>query len=508
MAEHFPDDDSDTFGAELHAPDTRPIDAADIGRAALVASGEFSNTFGHPELTAEQERRIFELIHDEVAGGAKLYEVPAQILYTDAKLSRLIETQSDPNARQWWRQAFANYGTASDIVIACYQRALLPIVNRYKDPFIPFEDRIAGANEGLLRALERYDVEKGNRFLTMAIPWAIKGVQTEIARQYGITPTVLAAINTARVFAYGFRQLHRDKLPTDEELRTLLTAYADGKEGRPIVSIPMINEALAFIRMNTGERELGEQSQATQPASELLPSGTSESINAAPISDDITQAITQLTSRQQLLIAAQFGLGEHGFADALGELEITEAQAQSELAMALTKLRNILTIDESGTTAVTHDPKTEILEAVITPEVQAMLVDPQVKKRDKVILLVKQQRFNNAEIGKILGITREAVRQVIKAAGKEVEGYLSPLEVRTRIVEESLRNQKTMAESARNAGVSLGMVRKIAHRLHEEEGFVVTRTLSQRPKVEETPDMLLFKQWLTENKSQSAMRYR
>ena len=108
----------------------------------------------------------------------------------------------------------------ADAAVAMVQanlRLVVSVARRYVDYGLPFEDLIAEGNLGLLRAVEKYEWQRGYRFSTYAIWWIRQAIVRAIANQS----------RTIRLPEHAGQALSRHARAVDQLINDL------GREPRP-----------------------------------------------------------------------------------------------------------------------------------------------------------------------------------------------------------------------------------------------------------------------------------
>lgn len=87
---------------------------------------------------------------------------------TEADLARRYRERGDPRDRER--------------LVAANLRFVVSVARRYRHRGLPMEDLVAEGNVGLLRAAERYDADRGVRFVTYAAWWVRRSILAALAR--------------------------------------------------------------------------------------------------------------------------------------------------------------------------------------------------------------------------------------------------------------------------------------------------------------------------------------
>src|SRR4028119_2228366 len=91
---------------------------------------------------------------------------------------RLLDAQEEKDLS---RRAHAGDGKARQRLIESNLRLVISIAKKYRGRGVPFEDLIQEGNAGLIRAVEKFDPEMGNRFSTYATWWIRQAVTRSVA---------------------------------------------------------------------------------------------------------------------------------------------------------------------------------------------------------------------------------------------------------------------------------------------------------------------------------------
>jgi RNA polymerase primary sigma factor len=246
---------------------------------------------------------------------------------------RLLDAQEEKDLS---RRAHAGDRRARRRLIESNLRLVISIAKKYRGRGVPFEDLIQEGNAGLIRAVEKFDPEMGNRFSTYAT-WWIRQAVTRALADHGRTVRLPAHVVDA---LYRLRraenslslELGRDA--TEEELAERLDVRPEEARrlrevGQPISSIN--------ARMNAEEgSEMGE----------LLPDERSGEdyarVEAGQWELTLVEAVRSLPEREAKVLEMRHGLDgseTRTLREVSEELGISQERARQVEIKALRTIR-------------------------------------------------------------------------------------------------------------------------------------------------------------------------
>ncbi len=217
-------------------------------------------------------------------------------------------------------------------------RLVVAIGKKYINRGLPFSDIIEEGNLGLIRAVEKFQYERGFKFSTYASWWIKQAIERAIVNQ---SRTIRLPVHIAEaVFAYtrAVRQLTQEfgRDPSVEEI-----AEKTGTSPEKVRSISQVVRETYSLEMLVGDNEEDTLKDVLQDTHAVSPATLSDE---ARRKEQLGKWLAQLTANEHKIIEMRYGLrsGEASTLDSIGKtFGITRERVRQIEVQALRKLRAI-----------------------------------------------------------------------------------------------------------------------------------------------------------------------
>ena len=264
---------------------------------------------------------------------------PTRLYLNEIGASPLLTAEEEV---MYSRQAQAGDEESRKHMIESNLRLVVKIARRYLNRGLAFLDLIEEGNLGLIRAVEKFDPERGFRFSTYATWWIRQTIERAIMNQSRTIRLPIHVVKEINTYLRAARSLAQklDHEPSAEEIATLLN-----KPIKDVEHMLGLNE-----RTTSTDSNISGDSSTTllETIADESVRDPSESLQEEAVHNNLEDCLSQLTDKQRAVVERRFGL--HGYSpstlEEVGkEIGVTRERVRQIQMDALKKLKRILEQD-------------------------------------------------------------------------------------------------------------------------------------------------------------------
>jgi RNA polymerase primary sigma factor len=365
------------------------------------------------------------------------YDLLNHYLQEIAKIPRLTPERE----KELGRRVQENDKAALEELVKSNLRFVVSYAKRYRNAHVLFLDLINEGNIGLIHAAKKYDPEKNVKFITYAVWWIRQAILHALSEQGGAfrLPPKRANLMYRLEKAIASSMTEGTSLPTPEELATTLGVTV--KEVQTLMHANNDNFSLNAELDDESHTELGDVLEQTS-----VPSAEVE-MQAQSRREELLAHMSELSPKECLVLTLRHGVSDNipkRVIEVADFLNRTAENVAGLLTAGTTKVVEKLAISESelAVLLLNTNPNEKAsqrfwdelgdLSSGMTPQIDARRIPhlqslrqkgavqgaiEELTLEEKTILklrygILQDDELTLRDIGEILGLSRERVRQI------------------------------------------------------------------------------------------------
>lgn len=264
---------------------------------------------------------------------------PTQIYLKEIGSSPLLTAEEEVI---YARKARSGCRQSKNYMIECNLRLVVKIARRYLNRGLSLLDLIEEGNLGLMRAVEKFDPDRGFRFSTYATWWIRQNIERAIMNQTRTIRLPIHIIKELNIYLRKSREIAQtlDHEPTYEDIAKAMHVPVES-----VNKLLKLNEKTLSIDTPIGDDSEKPLIEALTGDDDADPTDT---LAQNYVESQIYKVLSKLTEKQQSIISQRFGLKgyrESTLEEVGHEVGLTRERVRQIQVEALQHLKEILEED-------------------------------------------------------------------------------------------------------------------------------------------------------------------
>lgn len=299
----------------------------------VVAEADVDSSSGEARIKPREEAEEIILNDEDITKDVNINDPVRMYLKEIGRISLLSSTEE----MEISQRVAAGDEEAKRILAESNLRLVVSIAKRYVGRGLLFLDLIQEGNIGLMKAVEKFDYDKGYKFSTYATWWIRQAITRALADQARTIRVPVHMVETINKMSRVQRQLtlELNREPTEEEI-----AKKMGVGIEKVREVLKISQEPVSLETPIGEEEDSHLGDFLKDESSLSPEEYTEN---EILKEEIKEVLMSLQAREQEVLELRFGLIDgtcHTLEEVGKKFNVTRERIRQIEAKALRKLRH------------------------------------------------------------------------------------------------------------------------------------------------------------------------